>query len=149
MRPTEGLDFSVNGAITNARLTQDSPAAGGLAGDKLPFSPRYSIGVNGDYRWAMAGPLKPYIGASLRSLSKQAGPLGLLAGKRPIIPAYEVVDLRAGLDLGRFSVEAYARNLTNADGKTSVGTLGVYPAGAVGTGVIRPRTVALSVSAGF
>lgn len=150
-RPTGGLEFSLIGAITHARLTEDSPAAGGFDGDRLPYSPRYSVSVNGDYRWNVAGDTSAFVGGSLRSLSKQSGPFDVLYrttyGQRSNIPAYEVVDLRAGADFGRFSIEAYAKNVNNADGKLSVTSLGVYPAGAIGTGVIRPRTIGLSLTA--
>ena len=69
------------------------------------------------------------------------------------IDGYSVVDLRGGVDFGRFSVEAYAKNLFDADGRTS--TVGptangapIYPNGALGTGIIRPRTIGISLTAG-
>ena len=41
MRPTAGLAISVNGAYTDAKLKDDTPAqVGGLAGDQLPFTPK-------------------------------------------------------------------------------------------------------------
>ena len=68
------------------------------------------------------------------------------------VPAYGVFDLRGGVDFGRFSVEAYAKNLFDARGVTS--TVGptangapIYPGGAIGTGVIRPRVVGISLTA--
>jgi hypothetical protein len=65
-----------------------------------------------------------------------------------------VIDLRAGVDFGRFGVEAFVRNLTNSAGRTSVGALTanglpVNPNGAIGTGVIRPRTIGIALTAGF
>ncbi len=152
VRPTPGFDVSLNGALTNARLTQDAPAAGGFRGDKLPFVPRYSIALNADYQWALTDNVHAFTGASLRYLSKQAGPFDrtytAVYGGRSTIPSYAVVDLHAGAEFGRYSVELYARNLNNADGKTSVSAVGVYP-NAVATGVIRPRTYGLSITAGF
>lgn len=153
VRPTTGLDVSLNGALTNARLTSDAPAASGLAGDKLPFVPRYSLALNGDYHWTIGSDIKPFVGASLRFLSKQAGPFDAqyraTYGRRAEVPSYEVIDLQAGVEFGRYTVEVYARNLNNADGKTSVTALGGFPNGAIGTGMIRPRTVGLSLTAGF
>ena len=158
LRPTPGFTTSINGAYTKARLRGDAPAlTGGLKGDRLPFTPPYSISVNGDYSWAM-GDAKPFIGASLRSLSRQNAnfdPTFRAAnGRQRRIPAYEVVDLRAGIDVGRFELEAFARNLTNAAGKTSTAALTasglpVSPNGALETGVIRPRTIGISLTAGF
>ena len=70
------------------------------------------------------------------------------------VDGYQVVDLRAGVDFGRFSVEAYTKNLFNSHGRTSTtGTdangLPLYPNGAIGTGVIRPRVIGLSLTAGL
>ena len=152
VRPTPGFDVSLNGAITNARLTTNAPAASGFAGDKLPFTPRYSLALNADYQWTMGNEIKPYIGASLRYLSKQRGNFDAVyiaaTGGRATIPSYPVVDLHAGLEAGRYGLEVYARNLNNAEGKTSVSTIGFAPNGATDTGVIRPRTIgaALTVS---
>jgi hypothetical protein len=58
------------------------------------------------------------------------------------------------VDVGRFSIEAYARNVGNAEGKTSTGVLTasglpLNPAGAILTGVIRPRTFGLALSARY
>lgn len=152
-RPTPGFDISLNGAVTNARLTANAPAASGFAGDKLPFTPRYSIALNSDYQWTMGNDVKPFIGASLRFLSKQRGGFDAVyigtVGSRATIPSYHVVDVHAGIDVGRYVLEVYARNLNNADGKTSVSTIGFNPNGAVATGMIQPRTVGLALTAAY
>lgn len=154
LRPTDGLSFSLNGAYTNARLKDDTPAqVGGLTGDRLPYTPKYSIAANADYEWDLAGETKAYVGASVRSLSKQ--PAGFdfafrsANGRQRYLPSYEVVDLRAGLDFGKYSLELYAKNLTDAEGKTSLEAPGNIPLGAAGTAVIRPRTFGVTLTAGF
>jgi len=158
-RPTPGLVTSINGAYTKARLDRDAPAlTGGLKGDRLPFTPPYSISVNSDYSFGPSDGAKPFIGGSLRFLSKQNvdfdGAFRAANGRQRQVPSYIVVDLRAGVTLGRFALEAFARNLTNDDGKTSTGALAssglpVSPNGALETGVIRPRTIGVSLTAGF
>lgn len=154
IRPVSGFDVSINGAITNARLTGDTPV-GGLNGDKLPFTPRYSIGLDSNYRWTLAGDIKAFVGGSLRFLSKAPGPFDQSYTARtsnrltPQIPSYHVIDLRGGLEFGKYSVEAYVKNLNNADGKLSEDGIGTFPNGAYGTGVIRPRSVGVAVTAGF
>lgn len=157
-RPTAGFDLSINGAYTRARLSGDtSPLVGGRKGDQLPFTPKFSAGVNGDYRWAIGG-TEAFVGASLRALSKQSGAFDAdyraANGRQRQVFAYDVVDLRAGVDVGRFGIELYAKNLTNAAGVTSTGALTangvpILPNGAVGTGILRPRTVGLSLTASY
>ena len=158
-RPARGFVTSINGAYTNARLDNDAPAlVGGRKGDRLPFTPPYSVSINTDYNWELGGGTKAFIGGSLRFLSEQTadfdGSFRTANGRQRKVPSYEVVDLRAGLDFGSFGIEAYVRNVTNSDGKTSVGSvaasgLPVSPNGALETGVIRPRTFGLSLSAEF
>lgn len=159
VRPVSGLTLSANGAYTNARLKDDtSPLVGGLAGDQLPFTPELSLGFNADYRWQVSDKAEAFIGGSVRHLSDQSGGYDTVFrtanGRQRKIDSYEVVDVRAGVDFGRFSVEAYAKNLTDSDGNVSTGALtangfNVLPNGALGVGVIRPRTVGVAVTAAF
>ncbi len=159
LRPAAGLAFSINGAYTRARLTEDAPAlVGGLRGDQLPFTPELSIGLNADYEWSLGGETEAFVGGSLRILSEQTADFDLAFrttnGRQRQVPAYEVLDLRAGVNFGRFGVEAFARNLTNSEGRTSSGALTasglpVSPNGAIETGVIRPRTYGLALTAAF
>jgi len=153
-RPTKGLVVSLNGAYTDATLTDDTPAqVGGLSGDRLPYTPKYSIGANADYEWELGGETKAYVGASIRTLSKQ--PAGFdfafrsANGRQRYLPSYDVVDLRAGVDFGRYSLELYAKNLFDSEGKTSLEVPGNIPLGAAGTAVIRPRTIGATLTAGF
>lgn len=158
VRPTTGLNLSANGAYTNARLKQSTSLfVGGFAGDQLPYSPKVSLGLDGSYEFVLTGETKAYFGASLRSLSKQTGDYDYAYhntyGRQRQIPAYETVDARAGVNLSRFELEVYAKNLTNALGQLSASstfpTASYAPNGAISTGVIRPRTVGLAVTAGF
>ncbi|PAL25560.1 TonB-dependent receptor [Sphingopyxis sp. GW247-27LB] len=154
LRPAGGLTVSLNGAYTNARLKDDTPPlVGGLAGDRLPYTPKYSIGANADYEWELGGDATAYVGASVRSLSKQPAGFDLAFrtanGRQRYLPAYEVVDLRAGVDFGKYSLELYAKNLADSEGKTSLEAPANVPLGAAGTAVIRPRTFGVTLTAGF
>lgn len=161
-RPVRGLNLSVNGAYTDARLGDDLPAILGVIpafdGERLPYTPKFALGANADYSWSLGGTTQAFVGGSLRTLSRQTadydGDFFAANGRQRKIAAYEVVDVRGGVDFGRFSVEAFAKNLFDAEGKTStVGPtangLPIYPNGAIGTGVIRPRTIGLSLTAGY
>jgi hypothetical protein len=58
------------------------------------------------------------------------------------------------MSFGKIDLEAYVKNAFDADGKTSTAALTasglpVYPGGAMGAGVIRPRTIGVSLTAGF
>lgn len=156
VRPTAGLSASLNGAFTDATLKDDTPPqVGGLAGDRLPYTPKYSLGANADYQWALGGETEAFVGASVRTLSRQNGTFnaGLRGanGRQPTIASYSVLDLRAGVDLGRFSIELYAKNLTNSQGKTSLdfGAPPNVPFNQASAGIIRPRSFGVTLGAGF
>ena len=70
-----------------------------------------------------------------------------LCGQR-YLPAYDMLDVRAGMDFGKVSVEVFGRNLTNDEGKTS-DAFGNTPNGAISTGVIRPLSFGVTVTAEF
>lgn len=156
LRPVRGLSVAVNGAYSNARLEgSTSPLVGGVKGDKLPFSPKYSVGVNSDYRWRVGDTTGAYVGGSLRHLSEQSGAFDATFrtanGRQRLLPSYNVLDLRAGLEFTKFSIEAYAKNVNNSNGKTSTSGVkangfNIYPNGAIATGVITPRTIGLTLT---
>lgn len=156
-RPIHGLNLSANGSYTNARLTGPTPATvGGREGDQLPFTPKFSFGLNGTYEWRLGTQARAHVGASLRHLSSQTAEYDsdfvATHGTQRRIKAYNVADLFAGVDFGRFSVEAYVKNLNNSHGLTSTSAITVFggspdtgfplaPGGALGAGVIRPRSI--------
>lgn len=154
-RPIDGLRFSLNGAYTDAQLTEDTDLVlvGGRDGDRLPFTPKSSYSLNGDYEWPFAGNRTAYVGASFSHLSKVPSSFDAAFraanGRQRELPSYETLDLRAGVELGKVSFEAFARNLTNEEGKTSAETTAAAPLGAIATGVIRPRSFGLTVTAEF
>lgn len=163
LRPAKGWSFSVNGAYTNARLADDLPQILGQTpafdGDRLPWTPKFSGAFNADYNFSVGGDIEAFVGASVRALSSQIAGYDAdffnANGHHRKAPAYEVVDLRSGLDFGKFSVELYSKNLFDAEGKTSTvgptanGGIPLMPHGALGTGVIRPRVVGVSLTAGL
>ena len=94
-----------------------------------------------------------YVGGSVRYLSDQTASYDAAFrtanGRQREVESYEVLDLQAGVDFGRYSIELYGKNVTDSDGKTSTGALGGMPLGSIGTGVIRPRTFGLTVGFSF
>jgi len=160
-RPIAGLTLSANGAYTDARLTGSTPmSVGGRDGDQLPFTPKFTLSLNGDYGWHVGPGTRAHVGASWRHVSGQTAAYDIdfvtAHGPQRHVPSYNVVDLNAGVDLGRFDIEAYVKNLGNSHGITSTTALTVfgaspdtgfplYPGGAIGTGIIRSRTIGVTL----
>ncbi len=150
--PTDGLMFSLNGAYTDAYLTQDTdPIVGGLDGDPLPYVPEWSFGLMGDYEWTVRGDSLLFVGGSIGYVGDRAFDYGTRNddGEPRRIDSYVTFDLRAGAYIGRWSLELYGKNLTNEMGVVSVDPGGALPNGAFGLALIRPRTIGLSVGVRF
>jgi len=159
LRPTPGLTLSANGAYTKANLKDaTTPEVGGLAGDPLPWVPKWSGALHADYEFPMSAGLGGFIGASLSYVghrvaeynNRHVGDNSLIG-----IPGYTEVDLRGGVNAGRFTIEAFAHNLFDKRGLVDAGAFPnplatpVIPNGGASASAIRPRTIGLTVTANF
>jgi len=158
--PVQGLEFSLNGTYNNAQLTGPTPSVvGGRKGDELPFTPKFSFGLNGSYQWHLNEGLGARIGGSWRHVGSQTADYDqafvTAHGHQRSVDPYNVLDLNGGLTFGRFDLDLYVKNLANSHGITSTtgtvvfGAFPLYPGGAIGTGIIRPRTVGLTLGAHY
>lgn len=150
--PADGLNLSLNGAYTDAYLTADTdPVVGGFNGDPLTFVPEWSFGLNGSYEWQVMADATAYVGGDIGYTGDR--PAGFsnrdTEGNLRIADSYTTVNLRSGIDMGRWSFELYGKNLTDEIGITAIDAEGSLPNGAVGLGMLRPRTIGLSVGADF
>jgi outer membrane receptor protein involved in Fe transport len=153
-RPIDGLSLSLNGAYTDAHLTKDTdPLVGGFKGDPLPYVPDWSFGFNADYEWPITADVNAFVGSSISYTSDRTPDFGTrnADGELVHLDSYETIDLRAGIETGRWMVQAYVRNLFDSEGITSIVTLdpGTFPNNAGAIGIIRPRTVGVSVGTRF
>jgi outer membrane receptor protein involved in Fe transport len=146
--PTGGLSFSLNGAYTDASLTQDTdPIVGGLNGDPLPYVPKWGFGLSGDYEWKVGRDWTLLVGGGIGYVGERTFDFVTRQedGSLHKLDSYTTVNLRAGVYIGQWSFELYGKNLTNERGISSVAPAGGLPNGALGLGLIRPRTIGLSV----
>ena len=149
--PVQGLTLSLNGAYTNARLTQNTPASfGGLAGDRLPLSPLFAGTAAISYErplWTdvsgFAGVEWHYDGNRLSEFE-----MGL---PRQKLPAYSLVDLQAGLRFHHFTLTAYVKNVGDVQAINSVGQESVPLRGetALTASILPPRTIGLTLGVQF
>jgi outer membrane receptor protein involved in Fe transport len=153
-RPVDGLNLFAGFSRTSAHLTEDTPAiTGGLKGDRLPFAPKYTLTLGGDYErmlyrdysgfvgatWSLVGPQNPGFDPTYKAVF----------GKRFDIPSYGRLDLRAGVRTGRWTLEAFAKNVTGSAGIIDVNIYGALPNKALEVSPLRPRTVGASLTANF
>jgi outer membrane receptor protein involved in Fe transport len=152
MRPTENLTISLNGAFIDAYLTQDTdPIIGGIDGDPLSYVPEWSYGLDGSYEWFLKDDATAFVGGNLGYIGDRPADFSNRAPDGSIREAegYTTLNLRAGVDFDRWTLEIYGKNVTDADGINNITAEGVLPNGAVGLSLIRPRTFGVSVGARF
>ncbi len=145
--PVAGLSVAVNGAYTNATLTEDTDAAvGGTDGDRLPFVPKWSGSVTADYEWAGFGG-DAYVGGSFSYTGTRPAQFNNRdpQGRVREAGSYSLLNLRAGVDFGSWSIEVFGKNLTAEEGITSILNGDEGYTGAVELGLIRPRTFGISL----
>jgi outer membrane receptor protein involved in Fe transport len=153
LKPATGLRLDGWVAYDQAILTEAMPPDSttyGAAGDRLPYSSRFSANTSWDYEFPL-GRLTASFGSTVSYVGKRLGafmaaiPDGI--PQRQVFPAYTQVDLRSALkDDERWSLELYINNA--ADRRGIIG-------GGVGTQIptafelIQPRTIGLSLSRNF
>jgi iron complex outermembrane recepter protein len=156
LTPVTGLTFTLTGAYVDAYLTSAAPDAGGNEGDPLPYVPKWSTSLDGAYTWrafgdysAFAGASWSYIGSRFNDFSAIPGPAGALQPEpRPELPSYNTVDLRAGLENGRWTFELYGKNVGDNRGITYYTNSGTPNYGGA-LGYVQPRTIGALVTARF
>ena len=150
--PSSGLALSLNAAYTDAKLTQATdPVVGGQDGDRLPYVPKWTVGLGADYEWTVKGSARAYVGGSLGYTGDRTVQFDNRAADGRIREAdgFVTLDLRAGVYVNRWSLGVYGKNLTDERGITSIGEAGPLPNGALALGLIRPRSIGISVSTRF
>ncbi len=168
VRPATGFTVVVNAAYTDARLRDDAvPRAGGpnltggRAGDRLPGTPEWKLAVAADHQWSLSNDADAFVGGTIQLASDQPTLFNAAHraafGAQPMLDGYATIDLRAGVNFGRYSLTTYVRNLTDSGGMVSAVAFPITYAPAIGGAgrpsfaatSIAPRTIGAALSASF
>ncbi|MGI8840894.1 MAG: TonB-dependent receptor [Caulobacteraceae bacterium] len=147
--PVHGLTASLTGAYTDAKLTTDAPAVGAANGDRLPWIPHLETTLDGEYDFKAFGQTTAFVGATWSYVGDRESDFTGLVGAQVNVPSYNTVALRAGLDLDRWRVQVFAKNVGDERGIVNLGGVGSVPDGGRGATIIQPRTVGVALSAKF
>jgi iron complex outermembrane recepter protein len=147
--PVHGLTLQWTGAYTDAKLTSDAPALNAVSGNELPFAPKWSTTLDGEYDFPLFSNFKGFLGATWSFVgnrltdfsSSTATPAGQLD-----LASYNTTALRLGVQSDLYRVSLYAKNLSDSRGVTDYTASGA-PYNEVT--VIQPRTVGVVLSAKF
>jgi outer membrane receptor protein involved in Fe transport len=163
--PIDGLAINLSGAYTDAVLTSNTDPiyVGGVKGDWLPYAPKWSSALSGDYNFASIGDWTPFIGATWHYIGERQSGFtpyadvleGVMAANvyehQYALPAYSTIELRAGINWTKWSLEVYAKNLTDAKGIEGFGDYSTSAANGLAPNVslIAPRLVGIVLRGSF
>ncbi len=135
------LDFGVG--YIDARLAEDVPAQNWHKDDRLPGSAKVNANLAAQYDFNIAG-----YSAFVRADSFYTGAFYGDLLRSPLTEAgdYIKVDVRTGIAIRNFSVELFARNVTNEDSFTWRGTSNLVSAFGYR---LRPRTIGVQLGYNF
>jgi iron complex outermembrane receptor protein len=148
--PLHGLTLQWTGAYTDAKLTTDAPAVHGLSGDRLPFAPKYSTSLDGEYDWAAFADFNYFAGGTWSYVGARES---YFAGDETMttqveLPSYNTFSARLGIDNEKYRATLYLKNLNDSRGITAYSSSGAQ--GLNGSiAVIQPRTIGVTLSAKF
>ena len=148
-RPVRNLTLYANGAYVDAYLTKDTPAlVGGLEGDQLPYNPKWRSTIGAEYEHPLSATVTGRAGVSWQYTGSRRSGFDSDFGQSKL-EDYSQIDAHAGVDVGHFRVDAFARNLTDARGIVNIATFGATRDGSFAASVIRPRSFGLALTAKY
>ena len=118
--PLQGLRFTVAGTYLDTRVSGDFlntdilGASVNYRDDAFPYTPKWQVVLDGDYRFPLGAATMGTVGANASYRSRTTSGFG--GNSLLDIDAYWLVDLRAGLEFkdGRYRVQVFGRNVTDA-----------------------------------
>jgi outer membrane receptor protein involved in Fe transport len=147
LQPIKGLTLGLNTAYTDAFLAEAVPDEGWANRARLPAAPRWTRSLTANYGFAIGGEWRADLGAGYRYVGKRRNSVeGTENGL--VLPAYDAIDLQAGISSGRWNFGLYVRNLTDRRAYTNGALISAFPE-YVSSVVLQPRTIGLSLDATF
>jgi iron complex outermembrane recepter protein len=149
--PLAGLRLGLNGAYTDAKLTESVPSIGGLDGDRLPSIPKWAMSGTVDYTFPLQGGWNARVGGGLRYVGDS---MSELPHNPTALPqdSYTAIDLNADVSNDRWTVRLFIKNLADKRVYTSLSALTNAGTGEISQvrGVpLQPRTIGIGFDAKF
>jgi iron complex outermembrane recepter protein len=150
-RPTDSLKITAAASLNDAQLTQNFPASAvavGFAGDRLPYSSRFSGSLSVDQDIVRRASWTAFLGGSLSYVGTREGEfVSNPTQPRPSYPGYAQLDLRAGVRLDSCAINLFVNNVSDRKGVVG-GGIG-YAEAPYYAVYIQPLTFGLSLTKTF
>ncbi|WP_417620210.1 TonB-dependent receptor [Parasphingorhabdus sp.] len=151
VRPTAGLSLTATGSYTDATLKEDAPEINGLAGDRLPNTPKFSGAARLDYGFGLGEQANGSFGIGVR----HSGARPSLVDSDPLSlrsEPFTSVDITAGVTFDEhWTLRAYARNVFDNSGDLNhaIATDGLNQPSFISITPLQPRTVGVALELDF
>jgi outer membrane receptor protein involved in Fe transport len=141
-----GLLLGLNLGAEHAYITSSTNDTAFAVGDHVLYTPEFTATVLVDYGWHVTDAIGAFVRGDYEYTGKSYGAFSPQASSPFYLnPSYSVVNLNAGIVVGKFEFSAFAKNL--GDNKTILQSPQIN---SVTEGyTLRPRTIGLAVQAKF
>jgi outer membrane receptor protein involved in Fe transport len=149
--PVASLSLGLNGAYTDAVLTEDVPSLGGLAGDRLPNVPKSALSATADYSFPLRSAWTGHMGGGLRYVGDSLSALQHAPNPLPQ-HSYTAIDLYASATNDHWTLRLFVKNLTDKRVYTNLSALPDAATGQIEQvrGVpLQPRMIGVGFDAKF
>jgi len=144
-----GLTLSANAGGEHAYITSSANTVTAQVGQDVLYTPDVTANVTANYTWILTDATSAFVVADYEYTGKSYGSFQVSTPAAPnpayIDPAYSVVNLNLGVNLGAFQVSLFAKNLLNNTTILQSPTINGVTEGYT----LRPRTVGVSLQAKF
>lgn len=146
LEPAAGFSVGANFAYTDAKCTETTSNC--TDGDQLPSVPKFAAAVTADYAFPLGAAAEARVGGAVRIVGDRVSAVESSPLAVPV-EGYATLDLNASVTFDRkWTLRAYARNLTDAEGRITSSMATTNP-GFLATVPVQPRTLGLAVDLAF
>ena len=151
--PTANLQFGAFLGYNDAEMSEEITTSSGVIpkGAKLPFAPSFSASLFSEYSFPIGDDYEADIRVDWRHVSGSNAGIDAVGDPALKLSGYQTLDLRLGVDFGKWSASVYAKNLT--DKRTELDGL-LFNDSIFGNALAsyvrnRPRTIGVQLQANF
>jgi iron complex outermembrane receptor protein len=145
----QGLTLGVNLGGEHAYITSSTNSLTAAVGQDVLYTPEYTASVIANYGWRVTNSVQGFLRTDYEYTGKSFGSYVISTASAPnpayINPGYSVVNLSTGVNVGKFEIALFAKNLF--DDRTILQSPLID--GAIQGYTLRPLTVGLSFQAKF
>jgi len=141
-RPISNLKVTAGGSYTHSTLDADMAALNARAGDFAPFVPKASFNTSAEYTFPLGADMHGFVWGGWNYVGKRTTQFNSANSLYREMDAYDVLNVRAGVQWSSMEASVYVQNLNNSDGVVrQVSATPFYPDGAYR---VQPRTIGAS-----